>query len=75
VGLPGTGSWKPHYARVFEDYSRVYAFADGDEAGRKLGNRLAEEVGALVISMDPTTDVNDAYLKYGASYLTGKVVQ
>jgi hypothetical protein len=65
VGLPGVSSWKPHYARVLEDYSRVYVFADGDEAGRKLGNRLAEEIGAFVVTMPNGLDVNDVMLDTG----------
>jgi len=74
VGLPGASSWKPHYARILEDYSKVLVFADGDEAGRKLGNLLAEEVGALVVTLPNGLDCNDAFLHndYGPQWLREK---
>lgn len=73
VGVPGTGGWRPHFNRIFEDYQRVYMFADGDAAGEKFGNKLSSEVGAIVISMPEGMDVNDAYLKLGAEYLYGRI--
>lgn len=74
VGLPGASSWKPHYARVLEDYSRVFLFADGDEAGKKLARVVAENViGCVPITMPPGMDVNDVLLTYGPGWLREKV--
>lgn len=75
VGLPGTQSWKPHYARIFEDYQRVYVFGDGDQAGRALGEKLAGEIGAIPVAMPAGMDVNDVALceTYGIQWLKAQV--
>lgn len=75
VASPGTGGWKPHFSRIFEDYQRVYLFADGDDPGRKFGMKLAAEIGAIVIGMPEGTDVNSVFLdeEYGEEFLLGKV--
>lgn len=73
VGVPGTGGWKPHFNRIFEDYQRVYLFADGDEPGRKFGARLSSDIGAIVVSMPDGEDVNSAYLKFGEDYLRSRI--
>lgn len=74
VGLPGASSWKPHFARVLEDYSRVYLFADGDDAGRKLARVVAENVPTtVVLEMPPGKDVNDCMLEFGRQWLREKV--
>jgi DNA primase len=73
VGVPGTGGWKPHFNRIFEDYQRVYLFADGDEAGKKFGAKLSAEVSAIVVPMPDGEDVNSTYLKYGEEYLRSRI--
>lgn len=73
VGVPGTGGWKPHFSRIFEDYQRVYLFADGDDAGKKFGAKLSSDIGAIVVSMPDGEDVNSAYLKLGADYLRSRI--
>ena len=76
VGVPGATNWKPHYSRIFEDYQRVYVFADGDSAGRKFGERVAESVdGVTVIDMPDGMDVGSVYtdMENGAEWLRRKV--
>lgn len=76
VGLPGANTWKPHFARVLEDYSRVFVFADGDEPGRKLANVLVESLTSAIVSvieMPVGKDVNDMYIERGAGWLRSKV--
>lgn len=73
VGVPGVGGWKPHFNRIFEDYQRVYLFADGDEAGRKFGERLKQELSAVVVTMPEGEDVNSAFVKFGEDYLRSRI--
>ncbi|SRR6266849_2558962 len=73
VGLPGASSWRSHYARIFEDYSRTFVFADGDKAGRKVGQKLQEEISATVIEMPSGADVNSHYLEVGPDWFLEKV--
>jgi len=76
TGVPGASNWKPHFSRIFEDYGTVYVFADGDKAGRKFGDKLADELdSAIVLNMPDGMDVNEVYLsaEYGPAYLLDKV--
>lgn len=76
MGVPGASNWKPHYVRIFEDYARIFVFADGDKAGRDFGKLVAEQTsGVVVVSMPEGMDVNDAYLdpRYGNDWLLSRV--
>lgn len=75
VGLPGASSWKPHYTRVFEDWSTIYAFVDGDSAGHDLGSFLAREIKARPIYMPEGEDVNSMLVKRGPEWLRKKIGQ
>lgn len=75
VGVPGVSNWKPHYSRIFEDFSRVFVYADGDDAGRKFGEKVASAVqNVTVIAMPDGMDVNDVLLhgSYGSQWLTSR---
>ena len=70
VGFPGASSWKRHWRRVFEDFSRIIVFGDGDDAGRKFVARIREEFPAAVeaVPMDWKKDVNDMFLEKGRGF-------
>lgn len=66
VGLPGANSWKPFYSRAFADYRKVLVLSDGDQAGRDLGKRIAQQIDvAMVVSMPDGQDVNSIYMSEG----------
>lgn len=70
VGVPGANSWKPYYWRAFEDYDRVFVFADGDQAGRDFAKKVASSVDTtVVIQMPEGHDVNSMYVAEGADAL------
>lgn len=70
VGCPGVQRWEPHFSRCFAGYSKVFVFADGDQAGREFGKRVASELPqALVIEMDRGADVNSTFLDKGKDAL------
>lgn len=78
LGIPGAKNWKPHWANLLEDFSRVYLAEDGDEAGEKLWLTLTEKVDqsttALVrVKMPDGEDSNSMYLKQGKDYLIGRI--
>lgn len=74
VGLPGANSWKTHYRRLLQDFSKVYVFADGDKAGSDFAKHVAKEVNnVIILNMDEGEDVNSMYLKYGPEFLKEKV--
>ncbi len=63
VGIPGATNWQQHYRYIFQDFSRVVAFCDGDEAGKGLGKLLAEKVDARPVHLPDGMDVSDMLLE------------
>lgn len=75
IGVPGSKSFKDWWPNVFEDFSRVYLFADGDSAGDDMIKMWQERIETAVISarMPDGEDVNSMYLKRGEEFLIGKI--
>lgn len=70
VGPPGVDAWQKHWDRVgFDNFDRVYSFADPDKAGRKFAGFLAREVKAIPITIPGGMDVNRFYCKEGPDAL------
>lgn len=65
VAVPGASSWKKHFRLCLEDFTRVYAFGDADEAGKGLNKKLIEAVRAIPVRLPRGEDVNSLYLKEG----------
>ncbi len=70
VGIPGAQSWKEHWRLLFEDFSRIIVFLDGDNAGASFGRLWAGKFPHSVetIQMDWEEDVNSMFLKEGKDY-------
>lgn len=70
VGLPGAESWKRHWHRLFEDFSRIVVFGDGDSAGRRFIKKMMDEFPQSVegIQLPDEEDVNSMYLLEGREY-------
>lgn len=70
VGVPGAQTWKPHWNRLFEDFTRIFVFCDGDAAGTKVEKAWVERFPQAVeiVRMPDGEDVNSMYLKEGSEY-------
>lgn len=70
VGLPGAESWKRHWHRLLEDFSRVVVFGDGDAAGVRFIRKLMDQFPQSVegIQLPDLEDVNSMYLLEGREY-------
>lgn len=75
VGVPGAEVFKDKWANVFEDFSRVYIFSDGDKAGKDMLDKWRDRVDTAIIDarMPDGEDVNSMFLKKGAEFLIGKI--
>lgn len=74
VGIGGAEKWEPHWKNVFEDFSRVYLFEDGDDAGKKLYERMTYEMSSVIrVRMADGEDVNSTYVARGADHLLGRI--
>jgi len=70
VGLPGANNWKPFYARVLADWTKIVLLCDGDNAGREMAKNLSRELdNVFPVFMPEGQDVNDVYLAEGADGL------
>jgi len=73
VALPGAQTWKAHYRRLFEDFSRIVVFADGDHAGSTFADTWSKLFprSVQIAQMDEKEDVNSMFLLYGEDYFHG----
>lgn len=71
VGISGVKNWQEWWSLIFDDFSRVYFFQDGDEAGEGLADKVQHEINSpvVVIKMPPKEDVNSIYAKQGPEAL------
>lgn len=73
VGIPGSNGWKQWYARAFTDYRKVIVLCDGDQAGKDLGKRIAQQIDvAVIVAMPDGMDVNEVYLNEGPDGIRGR---
>lgn len=69
VAVPGATNWKKHYRLCLEDFTKVFAFGDADEAGKSLNKKLIEAVRAIPVRLPRGKDCNDIYRESGAEGL------
>jgi DNA primase len=63
MGIPGVDVWqarKDIWTPLFRDFRLVVVFVDGDDAGGRLGDDVAESLGtrARIVHCDPGQDVS-----------------
>jgi hypothetical protein len=75
IAIPGASNWEDHWVNVFEDLSRVYVFADADDAGEKLYKKLHDRLPmpVLRVKLPQGEDVNSTFLKYGADAIVSRI--
>jgi 5S rRNA maturation endonuclease (ribonuclease M5) len=74
VGIPGANNWKPHYAKILDDFDVVIVLADGDAAGLEFGKKISRELGNVnIISMPDGEDVNSMMIKQGSEWLDERI--
>ena len=74
IGIPGANNWKPHYAKILDDFDTVIVLADGDAAGLEFGKKISRELGNVnIISMPEGEDVNSMMIKKGSSWIDERI--
>lgn len=73
VGISGASKWQDHWKNVFEDFSSVYVWQDGDDAGKKFGDRMVSETNAIRVALSPGEDVNSIWVASGAEALRTRI--
>lgn len=73
VAVTGANSWKGkrHYPKMFTGFSRIFAFGDGDDAGKKFNKEIFDSMlNVTMVRLPEGKDVNDVYLEGGADAVT-----
>lgn len=73
VGVPGATKWEEHWNLVFEDFTRVYVWQEGDDAGKKFADRVVQEVNAVRVELPAREDVNSIWVASGAEALRTRI--
>jgi len=74
IGIPGANNWKPHYAKILDDFDTVIVLADGDAAGLEFGKKISRELGNVnIVSMPEGEDVNSMMIKQGSSWIDERI--
>lgn len=68
IGVPGAKNWKPHWNAIFDDFSKLFVFGDGDAAGKDFAKRVSKETGATRIIMPDGYDVNKMFVERGFEF-------
>lgn len=73
VGFPGVDNWRPWWKNILQDFQRVFVWADGDQAGQTMVNKLQKELGrsAIHVQVPDGHDVNALYLERGPDFVKG----
>ena len=74
IGIPGANNWKPHYAKILDDFDTVIVLADGDAAGLEFGKKISRELGNVnIVSMPEGEDVNSVMIKRGNDWIDERI--
>jgi 5S rRNA maturation endonuclease (ribonuclease M5) len=74
IGIPGANNWKPHYAKILDDFDTVIVLADGDAAGLEFGKKISRELGNVnIVSMPEGDDVNSMMIKKGSDWIDERI--
>lgn len=76
IGIPGANNWKPHYAKILDDYETVIVLADGDNAGAEFAKKVAREVPATkIITLPEGEDVNSLITQQGKGWIDERITE
>ncbi|UJQ86894.1 DNA primase [Streptomyces phage Treat] len=73
VGVPGATKWEDHWNLIFEDFTRVYVWQEGDDAGKKFADRVVQETNAIRVELPAGADVNSTWVASGTDALRARI--
>jgi 5S rRNA maturation endonuclease (ribonuclease M5) len=74
IGIPGANNWKPHYAKILDDFDTVIVLADGDAAGLEFGKKISRELGNVnIVSMRDGYVLNSMLIKKGRDWIDERI--
>jgi hypothetical protein len=73
LGVPGALKWLDHWNNLLEDFTRIYVFEEGDEAGKKFADKIVTEVNAIRVVLPAGKDVNSVMISEGPEALRRRI--
>lgn len=75
VAIPGVQSFKAHHTRMLAGFTRVFVWADPDDAGADFAGRATRAMrNSTAVRLRPSDgDVNDAFLNHGPGLLAERL--
>ena len=65
IGISGAQKWKPHMARLFRGYQKIYVLQDDDKAGNDFTDSIAKSLGPVTAIRMNGGDVNSVLVENG----------
>lgn len=80
MGVPGVEVWERMarvWSPIFKDFTRVWVFVDGDDAGKRLANDVAESLGwrARVVQCDSGEDLGSTVASGNGDALRKRIAE
>ncbi|WP_327294434.1 toprim domain-containing protein [Streptomyces sp. NBC_01197] len=70
AAVQGVSAWKDHFDNSFAGYEKVFILGDGDEAGRKMTEKLAERLpNGVPIDLPDGEDPDSLRRSYGPGFI------
>lgn len=70
TAIQGVSAWKDHFDRAFAGYEKVFILGDGDEAGRKMTEKLAERLpNGVPIELPDGEDPDSLRRQFGDGFI------
>lgn len=73
VGFPGVNNVKPHHVSILQGFDKVFVWADNDEPGQAMADRLLDALPRAVQVRLPDGDVAETFLSRGSDGLLGLI--
>lgn len=70
VAIQGVSAWKDHFDRAFAGYEKVFILGDGDEAGKKMTEKLSQRLpNGVPIELPEGEDPDSLRRQYGDGFI------
>lgn len=73
VGISGAEKWKDYWKNIFEDFSRIYVWQEGDDAGKRFAKKISMELNAVRVQLPDGEDVNSLFVSEGRDGLRARI--
>ena len=63
IAVPGAKSWRPHHTKMLAGFNEIYVWADPDEAGMELAEKITRSLRNAVVVRLTLGDVSETFVQ------------